>query len=186
MLTNRQALRLAIDGRRGRSWYTDARRQIQAVCERNRWDVSRFVGILAVTSPRVAVRRNIRTTYHYMLGDDWTDGTIRSVRTSVATYETTGRILGPKTSAFYRCLMGCGESIVLDTWMAYAFGVPQAKINQVAVSRPIKATIGYAAYVLGWSNAEVQAAIWTATMAEYGRNDQPFCIEEVDNEFLPF
>jgi hypothetical protein len=186
MITKRKALDYARVGERGRHWYRDARAQIGTVCERNLWDTDKFTAILAVTSPRVAVRRNIRTTFKYMLGDDWTNGTIRSVRTSVKTWEDSGVIKGPKTGAFYRNLSGCNDSICLDTWMAYAFCVDKGKVNYVGIGGQIKTIIRSVATTLGWAHCEVQAAIWTAIMAESGRTDQPFCIEEVDREFLPF
>jgi hypothetical protein len=68
--------------------------------------------------------------------------------------------------------------------MAYAFCVDKSKVNQVGVSRPIKTMIRRVAIVLGWTNSEVQAAIWTAIMAEHGRTDQPYCIEEVEREIF--
>jgi hypothetical protein len=183
MLTKKQTIRLALQGIRGKNWYHKSSSQIADYADRRGYDKDTVCAILAITSPRVAVTRNVRIAMKYMSGrNDWNDGVMGSIRKGVTNYEDGKGINGPKTSAFYANLMGCGDSICLDSWMARAFGVPIGKVTQVAVSKPIKARIRFAANKLGWSNAETQAAIWTAIMAEAGRKDQPYCIEQIEQE----
>lgn len=185
MITNKRALELAKAGERGRMWYSQAGEQLQRFADRQGFDKRTVCEVLALTSPRCAVRRNLRTAFKYLAGHvDWSDGVIKSVRTSVTNWENGQGIKGKKTSAFCANLDGCEESICLDSWMAYAFEVDKAKVTQVGVGTPIKRTIRRVAKALGWTNREVQAAIWTAIMAEKGRNDQPYCVEEIEKEIF--
>lgn len=106
-------------------WYTHAKADIELVCKHKGWDFDRFVDILAITSPRVAVVRNIRAAMYYMDIEKYVSGTIRTTRRAMEHYEETGEIRGLKTSAFARALKGDLEAIVLDTWMAEAFEIGQ-------------------------------------------------------------
>jgi hypothetical protein len=47
---------LAVKGIAGVGWYDTAADEIETVCDSEDWVVEKFVGILSVTSPRVAVR----------------------------------------------------------------------------------------------------------------------------------
>jgi hypothetical protein len=183
MITNKRALELAKAGERGKDWYAQAGDQLQRFADRQGYDKRTVCEVLALTSPRVAVKRNLRVAFKYLAGhDDWSDGIVRTVRQSVANWENGQGIKGKKTSAFCANLDGCTDSICLDSWMAKAFCVDKGKVNQVKIGKPIKTMIKRVAKVLGWTNREVQAAIWTAIMAEHGRNDQPYCVEEIEQE----
>lgn len=163
-------MRLARDGSDYRNWYTEAHNAIAEVCNSNNWSVSKFIDVLALTSPRVSVKRNVSIAIRYMndgvLGED----VMRNIRASLEHYENTGEIRGPKTSAFSKALTGNQESIVLDTWMAKALGVDQKKFDSKKFRSSAERRIRYAAHVLGWTPAETQAAIWAGTLKRAGRN----------------
>lgn len=199
--------RLALLGADHRQWYDTARAQVTAAAVVLEVTPRRLADLLALFSPRVSVRRSIRFTVHYIqsqqtvcsvCGTDWTAGRVscdcdcravpirtgeflpdvtRSVRASIAHYEKTGIIRGPKTSAFARAVLGDRDAIVLDTWMAVAFNIDQKRIATKAVHGACCKKLRRLAKSLGWSNAETQAAIWTGAVRAAGRNVPEFLIE---------
>lgn len=52
---------MAAAGEDWKNWYTLAQADITSVCAAQHWDFDRFVDVLAITSPRVSVRRKLRT-----------------------------------------------------------------------------------------------------------------------------
>ena len=139
MITKKDTIRLCLQGIRGKNWYRSAGDQIEAFADRRGYDKETVCAILAITSPRVAVTRNIRIAMKYLAGrDDWNDGVMSTICRGVAKYEAGEGINGPKTSAFCDNLMGRMDSICLDSWMAKAFGVDTNKVTQIGVSKPIK------------------------------------------------
>lgn len=161
-------VKYARDGYHGRDWYVDATRDIDRVSRDAGWDCSDFAGILAVTSPRCAVRRNIRLGLHVMKVGVLPDGVMRSIHTSVRNFQVKGEINGPKTYAFYNALMGCADSVVLDVWMAYALGVDQKLFPRKDVQSKAVARVKRVARVMGISPAATQACIWTGYRARAG------------------
>jgi hypothetical protein len=134
-------------------------------------DPDRFSDLLAVTSPRVSVTRNVR--YAIMLMRDphiKPHDMMRTVWASVEHYYRTGEIRGPKTGPFAAALRGDLSAIPLDVWMARALRVPHVQVSRVGVNREACKRIRVVARSLGWAPAEVQAAIWAATVREHGRN----------------
>lgn len=122
--------------------------------------MDRFIGVLAVTSPRVSVQRNWSGTLDYFRTGVLPRGFIRSTRVALDHYEQTGGIRGPKTSAFAKALGGEPGALVLDTWMAKAFNVEHAavtrKYNRIKAMRRMSKL----ARSKGWTIAETQAAVW--------------------------
>lgn len=155
--------RLALQGAEGRHWYRYATAEVAAAADRLGVTVERFSDVLAITSPRVSVRKNIGLAVRYLRTGD-TTGMLLGVRSALQHYETTGEIRGPKTEAFARACRGDLSAVVLDVWMARAFGVDQAKLSDSPrVHREATRRIRAVARRLDWKPAEVQAAIWTAT-----------------------
>jgi len=101
---------------------------------------------------------------------------MRSIRAAVDHYEQTSEIRGPKTGAFARCLLGNGDRVVLDVWMAKAFRIPQSAFNRPAVRARCEHRIAKAGERLGLTPAETQAAVWTAIVRDHGRRPAPFRI----------
>lgn len=158
---------MALDGRHHRRWYRQAGRDLQALSERESpadpsgWK-ERFVDILAITSPRVAVVRNIRLALCYSRMRKAHPTTIRGVRAALEHWEDTGEIRGPKTSRFAKALNGDEDAVVLDVWMAFAMRVDQRVFATKSGYERHSRTIRRVAKKLGWTPAETQASIWAA------------------------
>jgi hypothetical protein len=152
--------RYALAGAHGRDWYGDTRDAVVELAGVLHVTPEYLAGVLAITSPRVHVVRNITLTVAYISRGSL-EGTLPGVQAALAHFEDTGEIRGPKTSAFARALMGDGDAIVLDVWMARALNVDQARLGGVTVRREAERRVRRVARRLGWTPAEVQAAIWT-------------------------
>lgn len=163
-------VRLAEQGEAGRFWYDEAREQVDRGSVLLNIAPRRFADLLALFSPRVAVKRSIRFAVRYAETGEYAADVMRSVRASVDHYEQTGEIRGPKTRPFADALRGDGSAIVLDVWMAVAFGVDQRAFNRVGVHAECTRRIRIAAKRLGWTPAETQAAMWYATVRNAGRS----------------
>lgn len=156
---------MAIDGH---LWYARAGRTVRAYARRHKVDFGTVCGVLAVTSPRVPVARNVRLTRawleHYS-----TDGMMRGVRTSLVNYLIDGRIRGLKTGPFAAALSGDEEAIVLDTWMAKCFGVDQKVFGTKKGIAEYSAHIRELARMTGLTPAQTQAALWCGYIRSVGR-----------------
>ena len=125
--------------------------------------------VVALTSPRCSVKRNLRLAWGEFTGEDRPRDMIRSTRVALDHYYKTGIIRGPKTSRFAQVLRGDDSIVVVDTWMARALGVPdnhaRKKSTQELAERVVRSIQGR--FVKGffsdpnrWTMAETQAAIW--------------------------
>lgn len=170
--------KLADEGIDWAKWYDHARLDIRRVCVDQDWDPDRFTDILAITSPRVSVRRNIRVAMHYMWTGELRSDTIRATRAALEHYEETGEIRGPKTSAFAAALKGDLDAIVLDVWMSKAFEIEQETFSRKPVREECCRRIRRAARLSDLRPAEVQAAAWAATVRRYGRNVPSFTVSD--------
>ena len=155
-------------------WYAYAKRDIEHVCELKQWDFNRFVDVLAITSPRVAVVRNIRAAMYYMATEKFVSGTIKNTRLAMEHYEETGEIRGLKTSAFARALKGDLDAIVLDVWMSKAFEIDQDRFRNKKVRGECERRVCRAARACKIRPAELQAASWAAIVRRHGRNTPLF------------
>ena len=176
---------LAESGRESRTWYPDARKQIIAGAVILDIAPGRFADLLSLFSPRVSVTRSVRFAVHYARTGQYKPDIIRPVRAAVGHYELTGRIRGPKTSAFARVLRGDDSAIVLDVWMAVALGVDQKRLSAKCVYSACSERIARSAKLLGWTNAETQASIWGAVVSKNRRTvPSLFILPELDG--IPF
>lgn len=170
MLATKQLAQLAADNLDGANWYNQAAAEIQTVCSLANWNVERFTAILAVTSPRVAVARNVRITLHYMQTGELFSNVMRGIRRSVEVYETSGDILGAKTMPFYRALLGDASAIVLDVHMANLFNVSQRLLTRKDIKAKCQNAVKRVARRLCISPRDCQAALWTGQVRSVGRN----------------
>lgn len=153
---------LAIEGQDGIDWYARARVDIARVSGVFGLEPSHFAAVLSVLSPRVNVRRNAQLALRYCQRGSL-DGVTSSVRAALAHYEATGEIRGPKTRAFAANLSGDETPVVLDVWMCRALGIEQRALKRKAVYRKGADRVRRVAVALGWTPAQTQAAIWTAS-----------------------
>lgn len=158
-------LALAREGMAGVEWYANAREQIAAYSARVGVEPAYTAGVMAVTSPRLHVRRNVRVTRAY-IEDGVTEGLMFSVRRALEHFEETGQIRGPKTGAFARALMGDPDAVVVDVWMLRAF--KRDTRATPAVYRSVSRGIQAVARLADMTPADAQAAIWVAVRRRYG------------------
>lgn len=169
---------LARAGAYNRHWYREAREDITTVAEDIGVSPGYFADVLAVTSPRVHVSRNVTLAVAAVRGTLHTAGALAATRRAYLTYQATGRINGPKTRAFADALRGDETAVVLDVWMARAFAVSKAlqrdpeRVQALAFSRKesraecIRRVEAVAAR-LGWTPAQTQAAIWAGAYTRH-------------------
>lgn len=169
---------LALEGADGRHWYKDAAVHVRGAAFILDCDAQRLADILALLSPRVSVKRNIRFALRYVKDGKFAGDVMRTIRASVNHYELTGEIRGPKTGPFARAIMGDLNAIVLDVWMAVAFGIDQKRFSVKRVHAECSKRIRAVAKNLGWKNAEVQAAIWYAAVRRADRHPSPYVLVE--------
>lgn len=164
MTSSRKLVELAALGWRYRHWYEEGRQEIVRLCACAGWDADHFIDVLSLLSPRKAVRRNVRLACMYMRGVTLPADVTNNVRLSLAHYEQTGEIRGPKTKEFARALKGDLHAVPLDTWMALACGTP----NKWTAGARRKATrrIWRVANTMGILPAQAQAAIWAGTLQQ--------------------
>ena len=167
---------LARLGEAHRDWYYHAHRSILDYCAHPSWpqgfrpSVGGVADVLAITSPRVSVARNVRLTREYFeTGSLGPKGVLPGVLRSLETWHNTGDILGPKTSEFARALRGDGSALVLDTHMFQAYGHPAGRVPGVVERRRIERSVRSVAGRLGWQVAETQAAMWAGRLLSLGK-----------------
>lgn len=159
----------------GSQWYLNARVAARALADTLGASPERTCDVLAITSPRVRVARSIELTRLY-LGGSPVDRIplLPNVRTALASYEATGRINGPKTSAFARALRGDDSVVVVDTWILQALGVP--KLTGLASYRRAADRVRALSYRLRatstapWAHATTQACLWVGYQVHNGRS----------------
>lgn len=145
-------------GAHGRSWYSDAYRELDAYAAKRRLHTGYVVDVLSILSPRVPVSLNIALMRDYVERRD-TSRLMGSRRKALETYEKTGEFNGPKINAFARALKGDAEAVVIDTWMYRAAGFPSnPKKSDYARCETI---VRSAAREVGETPRETQASIWT-------------------------
>lgn len=169
-----RTIQAAFEGASGRFWYGNAAHICQLEAEAQGVTKDTFIDVLAITSPRVSVAKNWRLACHWFRYGT-TQGMLRSTRAALQHYMDTGVIRGPKTSAFSAALKGDSDAIVLDVWMAAFFKHDQRGYSRAAGRIEASSAIRGAALALGWSCAEVQAAVWTATVRRARRT--PGCYD---------
>lgn len=160
---------MALRGADNRPWYAWARAEIVAGAPVLGIDPVRMADLLALFSPRVNIKTSVRLTTVYVRTGKFDTNTLPSIRASVYHYEQTREIRGPKTAPFAKALMGDEGAVVLDTWMAVAFGInPRWIADRPRLRRRMARTIVRIAEDLGWPPAETQAAVWATAVRSQG------------------
>lgn len=150
----------AKNGTAFRRWYVLARGVVRRLADTTDKPVGMVADILAITSPRCVVTRNLRVTYAYLRGEPLPGDVMRSTRAALKHWELTGKIRGPKTSAFALVLRGDDSRCVIDSHIARAFGYHEKQAALKWVRDIIAAQIVCLANNNGWTVAETQAMIW--------------------------
>ena len=126
--------RMAYRGSDAIGWYANATREISLIAFREGWSHQRFASVLAITSPRVKVSRNVSIALYYCHHGHLDNiSVVPNVRRSLDHWEATGIVRGPKVSAFRNALCGDPDAVVLDVHMAAVFDVPQSQFSRPSV-----------------------------------------------------
>lgn len=159
--------KLARDGFEHRDWYVTEAQKLYSRAQKVGVPFSRYVDIIAITSPKVHVVKNGKLTDQYVTSGS-TNGMIYGTRAALAHYEKTGEIRGPKTSKFAAAIKGDQTAIVLDLWMCRAFGFDQAEFTRPAVRKECEKRVRSVARSLDITPAQCQAAIWFGAVIRQG------------------
>jgi len=159
---------IELAGETGREWYSRAEDELRTVADLNGWDPVNLAGVIATTSPKVSVKRNIRIAFEVMGNSNYLDA-MDNVIIATEHYILTGEIRGRKTSAFQQALLGNGRAIVLDSWMGKIFKVPQEKLFRADNYGRITRAIKRLARVHGLTYAQTQACLWVGYQVKLER-----------------
>lgn len=178
MRTHHWLKQVATKGEQWYDWYHKAHTSIVDVANWNDIAIHKLAGVLAVTSPRVQLVRNCKITRNFFEGKQF-QSVLGSTRRALFKYLLTGEINGQKTKAFFHCLMGSQDHVVLDTWMAKALKIDQNLFRKAHVRHEATKRVWKTAEILGMSPAECQAAIWSGMFILAGRKPQYLPLKEV-------
>jgi hypothetical protein len=168
----------------GLQWYERAENELRAVADLAAWDLDRLVSVTCVLSPKVAVRRNLRLSFHYLETGQLLAGVVRSVRQSLDNYERTGKIVGPKISAFRAALLGDRQAVVSDVWIARAVRIRQEELKRRPVRESVDVLFRRLSDRTGYSPRDCQAAVWCGIILLHGRTVGPFPVWEEYRRFI--
>ncbi len=159
----------------GRKWYKLALLEAVNMALMYGVQVRTAAGVIAALSPRKTWAHNLRLAHEYLSG-----ARPRTLKASLAAadrvyagdlcvvppdYDGDGMLLpslrGPKTRAFYRAIMGDGDSVVLDVWMLRALGVSSDKLTDRQYAE-LADVVMAEAQSAGVPPSEYQAIVWCA------------------------
>lgn len=175
---SKKLTQLATDNRDAANWYDNAAAEIADVCNAAGWDRDTFTAILAITSPRVSVCRNLRITLQYMATGRTFPNTMAMINDCISHYHATGEIRGPKTGPFRAALCGDTSAIVLDTHMASLLGVKQSAFSRRAVRIKCYGIVRRVAAAARLTPRDCQATLWTGYLRGIGRNPARFNVRQ--------
>lgn len=174
-----------------RRWYPRAIEEIAYICGQENWNATEFARVLALLSPQVAIRRNVRLALAYIGQGEFMRNTSPTIKRSVEIYKATGEINGPKVGAFAAALTGDKQAITLDTWMARAMLECEIEPNvkhfrRVATRAAAYELIRTVGKRLGICPRDTQAAVWCGMFREFGRTPQYFPLVEEYERWLAY
>ena len=170
-----------------KTWYTDINKKLKALYKS---DYKLVAGLLASTSPRYSIKRNLNTTlkiYYdfkenkilFLLNAIFNKNNFLKeykilnchyyniIRSLIHNYKYDLILSGQKVHAFYNNLIGNLDHVTIDTWILLFFRHKKAWINK---SEYIK----YSKYITSLAKkenlypAELQAMIWIKTRLDHG------------------
>lgn len=204
----RRCERYALIGHAYRRWYNVARAVIRRLADHKtglvagtaQWHMdftdeayTTLCDLVAITSPRTSVKRNLRFAWGQFTGQMTNPhDMIRSTRVALDHYYRTDEIRGAKTSRFAQVLRGADNVVVVDTWMARALSVPDRHARHVStqqlaerVIQTVKSRISWEGRpfpgFVQWTLAETQAAVWAGVIrTHYDKGKVPIMrVEDV-------
>ncbi len=110
---------LLVAGIENALWYEASNDSARRFCNRHGIDLGEFLAIVAITSPRVVVKRNAFLAMQYFL-DNSTETMMGQRVRAIAKYHKTAMLSGPKIIQFNRSLL-LQSSVTIDIWMSRVF-----------------------------------------------------------------
>jgi len=183
-----QLRRLAEMGKNHSSWYERTRLEVIAICDRYGWSAPDFFAVLAASSPRVAVTRNVRITAHTMATGRCPENCLGStIRATTAAY-LYGTVSGQKVRDFHESLIEGGrtESFTLDVHMATALRVRQESFATQAGKATAYAQLEHARRGMSTPMlaGEFQAAVWAGLFISRGLKVPQTDVTKLVTEYL--
>lgn len=153
----------------GAAWYGGARAIVADMAFRHGVPTEVAAAVVAVLSPRIPWGRNVRLADE-LLGGAEVRGVLPASRdkasTILATHDT-GRVSGPKVSAFYANLTGDESRVTVDTWVLRAVGFHTEQPSERQY-RDIERAVVANAKRAGVTPAQYQAQVWVVIRDEQG------------------
>jgi len=166
--------RLFLKGIEHKDWYQVAHKAIATYCKANSIPINDFIDVLALTSPRVSVKRNMEVTKEIFKGNSIDYRPIKTlvptVQRSIAVWVETKQINGKKTSEFANSLNLIKGSICLDVWMSRAYKVEQKKLFRKDIHSRIVKDIKRLSKKYNLETYQVQACIWSGMYQDFYKN----------------
>lgn len=150
-----------------RPWYDEVGALLASLAKSLGRSTADVCDVVAITSPRVSVARNLQLAHVYLTTGD-TDGMMPSVRAALQHWEKTGEIRGPKTRAFSDALQGDTNAVVIDVWMIRALKLPEDERLTHKRHAAAAAKVRRIAARCHVSPRDAQALIWESARAAYG------------------
>ena len=148
--------------REGRVWYRKARQAIEAIAERTRTPYAIACAVTAILSQRTRWEENLGLAEAALTGKPYRAlGTVRSKVDALLSGKRSADdcIRGDKIKAFYRCLLGDDNAVVIDTWMLRACKFHVEKPTHLQYKLVARALQNEAAR-LRIKACEYQAIVW--------------------------
>lgn len=164
-----------------KDWY---RQSYQAIKNKYGPYTDLFIKLLAATSPRNTVKRNLflaNKTLKYIIDNKTIDFSYgianKAILNNVNRIIADKPINGPKVRAFSKALSGELDQVVIDSWMLKAFNIKRASPTPNDRVH-IKTIINKLSDQMDLEPSEIQACLWSYAKNEL--NDSPF---KEDNDF---
>lgn len=156
----------------GQHWYRREGRALKTFAWQEGINPNRFIDLIALFSPRIQLKRDLRNTLFYVRTGGFAHDVMRNVKIAVQHYEKTAEIRGLKCGAFARALKGDNEAVVLDTHMAGILGLDQKIFGtKSGYGYGVQRIMKYARRC-GLAPAETQAALWCGKILLENRNPE--------------
>lgn len=145
-------------------WYYRARAALHTIADRYQWDYGTWVDLVAITSPRLSVKQNLRFAYRTMAGLTLPDEGLASTRAALTHYRNTGLIRGAKTRRFSDALRGSDNVVIVDSWLAKGLSVDPRHARHLSVQGRAEHVIGHMAKERHLTLSDTTACVWAGVI----------------------
>jgi hypothetical protein len=153
-----------VAGMSHRFWYEQSNAAAGAWCQDNNQDLTTFLTVTAILSPRVQVIRNIRLAKQWALSRS-ADGIMKQRVNALNVYHATGKVSGTKINAFLDSLLLKPGAVCIDIHMSRIFGFAKGELMQntkhwSAMRAKAQRIVARLAARFDMETYQAQAALW--------------------------